>query len=163
MACGALIAPAVSGAVIEKLKGVVWATEGGVPESTPAAEIESHPGRPDPCQVNGEVPPVSASDWLYTLSEVVCGSDVVVTAGAGLIVSAKAFGVAAPKLSVTLSVKFAGPGAGGVPLGNPAALTVSPLGRVAPLPPIVSFPLPPMAAMFCEYGRFTVHDGRGEA
>src|SRR5260370_20841082 len=101
MACGALIAPAVSVTVTEKLNGVDWATEGAVPESTPAAEIESHPGKPDPCQVNGEVPPVSASDWLYTLSEVVCGSGVVVTACAGLIVSANAFDGAAPNLSVT--------------------------------------------------------------
>ncbi len=142
---------------------MAWVTKGAVPESTPAAEIASHPGRLDACQVNGEVPPVSASVWLYALSEVVCGSVVVVTEGTGLIVSANAFGVAAPKLSVTFSVKLTGPAAGGVPLSNPAALTVSHAGRVVPLSAMVSAPVPPLAAMFCEYGRPTVHAGRGDA
>ncbi len=62
--CEVLTAPALSVTVTAKLKMVDDATTGAVPESTPAPESESHAGRPDPCQENGEVPPVSANCWL---------------------------------------------------------------------------------------------------
>ena len=83
--------------------------------------------------------------------------------GGGLMVSAKLLAVLAPSVSVTFNVKLTGPAAGGVPLSNPAALIVSQFGNVAPLSAIVSVPVPPAAAMFCEYGRFTVHAGSGDA
>jgi len=82
----ALTAPVLSVTCTLKLYGVAVATDGAVPVNTPAAESESQAGRPVGLHVNPGVPPVSANVWLYAIPEVVAGSVVVVTLGAGLMV-----------------------------------------------------------------------------
>src|SRR5581483_354444 len=99
--------------VTEKLKGVEDATTGAVPVSAPAGDRASQAGAEAICHVNGLVPPDSVSVWLYASPDVIAGSELVVTAGAALIVSEKALVDDCDALSVTFRVKLTGPDAGG--------------------------------------------------
>jgi len=161
--CGVLADPAASVTVTENGNCVAVVSGGAVPERAPVDDSVSQDGNPVLCQVNGEVPPVSARFWLYTWPDVVDGSEVVVTDGGALTVNVKALVDEAETLSVTFKVKLTGPADGGVPLNSPPPVMVNQEGSVVPLSAKVSVPAPPDAVMVCEYGRLAVHGGSGEA
>jgi hypothetical protein len=161
--CDPLTAPAVSVTVTEKLNVVAVVSAGAVPDTTPDEESVSHDGSPLDCHVSGVVPPVSTRVWLYATPDVVAGSDVVITDGGWLIVRVNVLVENAERLSVIRNVKLTAPLAVGVPLSKPAPVIVSHEGNVDPLSVKMRVPVPPVAVIVWLYGRFTVHDGSGEA
>src|SRR6185312_4675548 len=88
------------------------------------------------------------------------GSDcVVMTSGAGRIVSATLPVAVAPAESVTCAPNDTAPGAVGVPETAPDAASDSPSGSVPEIMDHVYGGKPPCAASGCEYGRLIVPPG----
>jgi hypothetical protein len=75
------------------------------------------------------------------------GEFVVMTSGVAFTVSVKVPIAVAPLLSLTVTVKFTGPGNGGIPVKTPPALSVSHAGK--PVADHVYPPAPPTAPNVC--------------
>src|SRR5450755_3510086 len=97
------MAPAASMRLTEKLNCVAPLTRGAVPTREDPLKV-SHGGRLVPLQVNGAVPPETASDCEYCNPEVIGGSDVAVMEGTGLIERVNCLVVAEFRLSTALMV-----------------------------------------------------------
>jgi hypothetical protein len=112
---------------------VVDVTAGAVPASVDPFKV-SHDGRLVAFQVNGDVPPLAASDCEYCTPEVVAGSDVVATVGSGLMVRLHVAGKTDPTESVADTLKEFGPATVGVPVMAPLPeFNCSPVGSAPPV------------------------------
>src|ERR1700722_9205979 len=119
----------------------------GVPEMTPLAPLRTRLLGNDPAvtdQVYGGTPPVPARVWLYATLVVplASGEFVVMASGETFTGSVKAAETVVPLLSLTVTLKFTGPGAGGVPVKTPVELRLSHDGK--PVADHVYPPAPPM-------------------
>jgi hypothetical protein len=107
------------------------------------------------------VPPLAVSACEYAVPIVPFGSDaVVIVSVSGATAMLSAFDAELLPLSTTVTVKFAVPGAVGVPAMLPLAARLSPAGgepaeRIQTYPPV-----PPLAASACVYGVPTFPPGR---
>jgi hypothetical protein len=149
----ALVAVAFELSVTCTVKFAVPGAE-GVPVIPPPAARVSPAGRSPAVvlHVYALVPPLAARDCEYACPTVPPGNDDVVTVnGASDTAMLNPFSAVAPELSVTCTVKFAVPGADGVPLIVPPDASVSPDGRAPALMPHEYPPVPPLAASVCEY------------
>ena len=107
----------------------------GVPDMAPAADMVRPPGKPVALHASGGTPPVAANDAVYAVPTVPLAADVVViTSGAGAMVTVKDPAAVAPALSLTVAVTVNLPAALGVPLIAPAADAVTPPGSPADRP-----------------------------
>ena len=137
---------------------------GGVPVSKPAVLSVSHEGSPVAVQPYVPVPPVAVNCSEYGEPAVAAGSgDVVVMASVvlpGFTGSVKRVLAWLAAVSVTVTVKLTEPTVGGVPVNNPAALSVSHEG--SPVAVQLYVPVPPVAMSCSEYGVANVAAGRGD-
>src|ERR1700728_3862955 len=102
----------------------------GVLEMTPLVPPSTRPLGKAPAVTDntyGGTPPVPASVWLYATPMVPLfnGEFVVMTSGDTFTGSVKGPVAVVPLLSLTVTLKFTGPGPGGFPVNAPAALRVS--------------------------------------
>jgi hypothetical protein len=122
----------------------------GVPEITPVPLFKERPAGNAPTvtdQLNGVVPPLAASVWLYAAVSVAPGRLVVVTTGAALTTIDNACSSNTPFASVTRTVKFEVPATVGVPLITPVPLfRLRPAGSDPTVILHVNGAAPPVAA-----------------
>jgi hypothetical protein len=124
----------------------------GMPEMAPLVPLSPRPPGKAPAVTDhtyGGTPPVPASVWLYATPMVPLfnGEFVVITSGAAFTGSVKGPVAVVPLLSLTVTLKFTGPGPGGVPIKAPAEVKVNQLGK--PVADQVYPPAPPTAANVC--------------
>jgi len=106
----------------------------GIPEMTPLTPLSPRPfGKAPPVtdHTYGGTPPVPASVWLYVTPMVPLFNVefVVITSGVTFTGSVKGAVAVVPLLSLTVTLKFTGPGPGGVPAKRPAVLRLSHAGK----------------------------------
>jgi hypothetical protein len=138
--------------------GLVYTAGPGEPELVSPADRLSPAGRdpPDTDHEYGADPPEAASACEYAVPTSPVGSDDVVIARAGLMVSDNAFVALPLRLSVTFTVKLLDPAAPGVPEIVPPADRLNPAGSDPTDTDHEYGADPPEAASACEYAVPTV-------